>query len=198
MHVHIRLRALRLPADPLKLLRNFDVVEALAGVRVKLLQLGAHDRAAEVVRHQSPDDAGLDDVLANPREAGLVGLEVHRQHVAGRDAVLHHLDEAHVRGEDGEHLGAVHSGQEEGRVGHLPQHREELGSEHVAVARHHRDDHAVRAPELLAILEKGLHVLVLERHELGEAGVDAQPGGEPTHRESDDREHRDHETAPGE
>ena len=197
MHVHIRTRA-RVAADAIELARDLDVVEPLAGVRMKLLQLGGDDRSSEIVRHQAADDAGLDDVLAHPRKAGLGRLEVRRHHVAGADAVLHHLDEAHVRSDDGEDLGPVDTGQEEHRVGHLAQRGEELRGEHVAAARHQRDHHAVRAAELVAMLEEGPHVLVLDRHQLGESGIDPQPRREPPHRQGDEHERREHEAAPGE
>ena len=197
VHVHVRARA-GFAADAFEFIRDVDVVEPLAGVRMKLLQLGRDDRAGEVVRHQAADDPGLDDVLAHAREARPGRLEVHRQHVAGGDAVFHHLDETDIRGEDGEHLGAVDTGQEERGVGHLAQNRKELGSEHVAVARHHRDQHTVRAAELVAILEERAHVLVLERHQLGEAGVDPQPRREPAHRDGGEQERRNHEAAAGE
>ena len=197
MDIDIRVRT-GLAADAFELVRDVDVVEPLAGVRVELLKLRGDNRAGEVVRHQAPHDAGLDDVLAHPREAGFGGLEVRRQHVAGGDAVLHHFDVANVRSEDREDLGAVDAGQEERRVRHLAQGGEELGREHVAVARHHRDHHAVRAAELLAILKEGLHVLVLDRHQLGEAGIDPQPGREPPHRQGGEHERREHEAAAGE
>ena len=114
---------------------------------------------------------------ANP---ALGGLEVRRQHVAGGDPVLHHLDEAHVGGEERVHLGPIDPRQEEHRVGHLPERGEEPGCEHVAVARHHRDEHPVGAAELVAILEEGPHVLVLDRHQLGEPGIDLEPGPRAT------------------
>ena len=162
---------------------------------MELLQLRADYRAAEIVRDQTPHDAGLDDVLPHPCESGLGGLEVHRQHVPGRDAVFHHFDEAHVGGEDGKDLGPVHSGKEEGRVGHLAKHREELRREHVAISRHERDDHPIRAAELVAVLEESAHVLVLERHQLGESRVDPESRREPGHREGGQREGRDHQAA---
>ena len=199
VHVHVQLPVrVRLATDAFELVRHLHVVETLTGVGVKLLQLGADDCAAPVVRHEAPDDARLDGVLAHSREAGLARLEVLRQHVAGGDAVLHHLDEAHVRREDGEDLGAVHPGQEEGRVGHFAQRREELGREHVALARHERDDHPIRAAELVAVLDEGPHVLVLEGHQLGKAGIDAQTRSEPGHGQGGEREGRDDETAPSE
>ena len=72
---------LRLDADLLELARHFDVVEALPGVGVELLQPAAHDGAGEVVGHQPADDTSLDGVLAHPGEARLGGPEVRRQHV---------------------------------------------------------------------------------------------------------------------
>ena len=56
----------------------------------------------------------------------------------------------------------------------------------------------VRAPELVAVREEGLHVLVPERHLLGEAGIDPESGGKPRHRQGDERERREHEAAAGE
>jgi hypothetical protein len=47
--------------------------------------------------------------------------------------------------------------------------RERLGIEDVAVARPHRDQHLVRAAEVLLVLEERLHVRMLERQHLGEA-----------------------------
>ena len=42
------------------------------------------------------------------------------------------------------------------------------------------------------------HVLVLDRHQLGEAGIDAQSGCEPCHRQGGEREYRQHDAATGE
>ena len=187
-----------LAADALKLVCNLDVVEPLAAVRMELLKLGGDDGAGEVVRHQATDDAGLDDVLPHPGKAGLGRLEVRRKDVAGGDAVLHHLDVAHVRRQDGEDLSPVDTGKEEHLVGHLAQRGEETGREHVAVPRHDRDQHPIRAAELLAVLEEGLHVLVLDRHQLGETGVDSQTRREPPHCQGGQHEYRQHEGSPGE
>ena len=170
MRVHGTAR-LRLAADLLELARHLDVVEPLTGIGMELLQPAAHDGAGEIVGHQAADDAGLDGVLAHPGQARLGGPEVRRQHVAGNDAVLHHLDVAHVGSEDGEDLGPVDPGQEEHRVRYLLQHGEELGGEHVALRCRERDHHPVRVAERLPVLEEGLHVLVLEGHQLEEAGI---------------------------
>ena len=113
----------------------------------------------------------------------------------GHDAVLDHLDEADVRREDRVHLRPIHARQKEHCVGHLTQRGEEPGREHVVIAGHHRDQHAIRAAELLAILEEGLHVFVLDWHQLGEAGIDPQPCRQPPHRQGDEHERCQHETA---
>ena len=198
-HVHVHVSAGDdFAADALQLVRDLDVVEPFAGVGVKLLQPGGNDRAGEVVRYQPPDETGLDDVLPQPGEAGLGRPEIRREHVAGGDAVLDHLDEPHVGGEDRIDLGPVDPRQEERRVGRLAQRGEEPGREHVALAGHHRDQHAVRPAELVAVLEEGLHVFVLDRHQLGEAGVDPEPRRLPPHGQGEERERRQHEAAPGE
>ena len=55
-----------LPHAGLDIAGDGDEVEALAGVRVELHQLGAHNRAREVVGHQPAHDAGLEDVAPHP------------------------------------------------------------------------------------------------------------------------------------
>ena len=180
--------AARLGADAFELRGDVEVVELRPGVGIEFLQLGADQGAGEVAGDQTPDDAGLDDVLAHLRQTFFRRLEIRRQHVAAHQAVLDHLDEAHVGGEDGIDLGAIDAGQEEHRVRHLAQQGEELGREHIAVARHHRHGHAVGAAEFVAIFEEGLHVLVFDWQQLGEAGVHAQPGGQPRQRH---RRHRE-------
>ena len=49
-------------------------------------------------------------------------------------------------------------------------------------------------PELVPILDEGPHVLVLDRHELGESGIDPKPGSQPPHRQGDEHERRNHQT----
>ena len=50
---------------------------------------------------------------------------------------------------------------------------EERLVEHVAALVHHRDQDAVGAAEVLLVVQEGLHVFVLQRNLLLEAGVDA-------------------------
>ena len=76
-------------------------------VRVLLQHDGADERAGEVVRDEPADDARLQDVLAHAREALGRGLEIGGDHVAGFDAVLDHLEVAHVRREQRLHAPAV-------------------------------------------------------------------------------------------
>ena len=198
IHVHARIRA-RLSTDPFELVRDFYVVEALAGVRVKLLQLGADDshrwKSFATRRPTIPALMMFSRTRAKP--ASLGSKSTGKTSPAAMPSSTTSM-KRHVGSEDREDLGPIHAGQEEGRVGHFPQAREELGGEHVSVPRHQRDDHPIRAAELVAVLEEGLHVLVLERHQLGEAGIDAQTRGEPGHGQGDDREDRDDETAAGE
>jgi hypothetical protein len=70
------------------------------------------------------------------------------------------------------------------------------GVKMFAVARDERDEDVVRAPELLAMLDVGLHVLVTQREQLGEARVDVQAGrGDPGHEERDRGEQAEDEAA---
>ena len=163
-----------------------EVVELLPGVGIKFLQLGTHQGAGEVVGNQAADDAGLDDVLAHLCQAFVGWFEIPRQNIAAHQAVLDHLDKAHVGGKDGIDLRAVNARQEENGVGDLAQQGEKFGREHVAVTCHHRHGHAVGAAELFTVFEEGMHVIVLDRQKLRETGVHAQPRGQPG------QHHRDH------
>ncbi len=122
-------------------------------------------------------------------------LEVVGDDVAGGDAVLDHFGVAHVGREQRLHPAAVDPGQEEDLVGHVLQHLEELRREHVAVSGHHRHQHPVGAAELLLVLKERRHVRVLERQQLGEAGVDAQARGRPAEQSRRQDEETDHHGA---
>ena len=175
-----------------------DVVQRLAGVGIELEQLCADDRPAEIVGHQPADDLGLEDVLAHLGQALRCRLEVRGNHVARGDTVLDHLGEAHVGREQRLHLCPVHAGDEEDLVGGPAQHLEELGSEDVPLPDHQGDDDPVRATELLPVLGEGLHVIVLQRQQFAEAGVDADLGRRVAHVDGDQQEQADDPGSAGE
>ena len=171
----------RLLSNPLELVRNFHVIQALAGVGMKFLQPRGNDGAAEVVGDQVPDQTRLDDVLAQSLESGIVRKKVGRQDVATGNPVLDNLYEPHVRRQDREYLCAVNARKKEHRIRRASQRVQVFGREHFAVARDERKHDTVRASELLAVIEKRLHVGMLKRRQLGEACVDAQLEGGPRH-----------------
>ncbi len=174
----------RRPHAPLELVGDADRVDRPAlGIGVE--HDGAHQRAGEVIGHQPADDAGLADVVAHPRHVLRRRREVGGHHVARLDAVLDHLEVAHVGREDRLHLRAVDAVHDDDLVGRLAQRGEELRREHVAVARDQRDQHAVGAAELRHLrVQVGAHVLVPDRQRLVEGGVDAQAA----HRQSPEQQ----------
>ncbi len=167
-----------------------DLVEIAFGDEV-----GPDHRAGPVLGHQAADDVGLDDVAADGLEVfrrGLEALDVRgeglRDDVAARQAVLDHFDEAHVRREQRARAGVVGGIEVDDLVGDVLQGLHELLVEHVAVLRDHGHEHAVGAAELELVILEGLHVLVLQRHLLLEAGVHLELAGEIQHRQGDRRE----------
>ena len=190
-------------ADGFQLLGHFAVIELGAGVGIDLQQLGADDGALEVIGHQTADMAGLEHVAAHQIEV-LGGDAVFRHladdrgrhHVATREAGFHHLDETHVRREQRRHRGAVDAGQEEHVIGDSLERLEELRRVDVAaVLGAQRDQHAVGTTERFAVFGEGLHVGVLQRNHLLEAGVDAQLRGGDAEQDRDGREQAEEEFA---
>ena len=189
--VDLDLVVLVLLADGFELVGYLLVVQ-LAVTRILGDQLGPDHGAGEVLCHQSADDAGLVDVradgleiLGDGLEARRVGREGRRNHVAAGKTVLDDFHESHVRGEDRTHAGIVHLVNADDVVGDLLHGLHEWQREHVAVARHDRDQYAVGATEFVLVLQEGLHVLMVERDLLLEAGVDLELAGKPHHRHGD-------------
>ncbi len=173
-----------------------DVVDRLPRLRVGIEQLRAHHGAGEVVGHQPADDAGLEDVLLDPRESLCIGLEVGGNDVAGLDAPLDHLGIARVRGPQRLNPRAVDAVDEEHLVGRDLECPEELRGEHVAVLGDDGDQQAVGAAEVRLVVEVGLDVLVVDRQLLGEVGVELEPaGGDPAEGDGQRRESRQDERA---
>ena len=81
-----------------RLLGDGDRIDRPA-VGVLLEHDGADQCAREVVRHQTADDARLEDVFPHLRHGLRRGLEFRIDDIAGLDAVLDDLDVAHVRRE---------------------------------------------------------------------------------------------------
>ena len=194
--MHVGHGRLVLHADRLKLRRHRAVIEALAADRVALEQLGADERAAEIVRHQPPDVPRLEHVAPHLLELLRGGLETRRDDVAAGKALLDNLDKAHVRRVQRGHGGAVHAREEKDVVGDLLELGEERRIEDVAVLLDQRHDHPVgAAAEGLLVLGEGLHVRMRERDHLAEPRVHAQPGGTPAEEQRDGGE-RDNDRAP--
>ena len=76
------------------------------------------------------------------------GHELGVDHVAGFDAVFDDFHVAHIRREQRLHAPPVDAVHDQHFVGGLLERVEEPGREHVAVAGHQRDQHAIRAAEL--------------------------------------------------
>src|SRR5690606_39003862 len=153
-------------ADGLELLRDLLVVELVGAVAFRN-QVGPDHGARPVARHQTAEDAGLDDigpqgleVHLGGDETGNVGGEFVGNDVAAREAVLDNLHETHVRREQRAGARVVHLRYSQHLGGDVLQGCEELAVEHVAVLGDQGQQHAVGAAELLLVVEEGLHVLV--------------------------------------
>ena len=194
--MHADVSGFVLGADRLQPPRDLLVVEARAADRVHLQQLRAHQRAAEVVRHQAPDTAGLEHVAPHPFQVRGRAAKIGGDDVAAGESLLDDLDEARVRREQRGDGGAVHPGDEEHLVGDLLQGLEEGGVEYVPIALHQRHQHAVRAAEGLLVAREHLHVFVFEGHHLAETGVHAQPRGGQAEQHRNDGEQHEQGAAP--
>ena len=165
-------------------------------------QIDPDHGAGEVLGDQTPDDIGLFDVRADRGELRRRGLEAidircerRRDHVAAGETVFDDLDEAHIRREDRTDARLVDVFDRLGGLGDVLHGLEERLVEHVAVLVHHRDQDAVGAAEVFLIVEKSLHVFVIEWNLFLEAGVHAQLRGEIRHRDRDQREQNQHDDA---
>ena len=118
---------------------------------IGLEQLGADDRAGEIVRNELAELAGLDDVFPDPGETGRGSGEVGGHDIAAGKAVLDDLDVADVGREERLHLRAVHGGQKSfDLVGDLAwsSRKNRRRGRYRPISGHQRDEHAVRAAEL--------------------------------------------------
>ena len=166
--------ARKLIANRLEFVGDAEVVELLTSGRVELEELGGNDRGREVVRYEPPHVVALEDVLADLGEPLLGRFEVVRDDVASRYAVLHHLGKADVGSVEGHHPGAVDAGDEEDLVGSFSEDLKKLGREDVPFAGFDRNHDPIGAAKGVAVLEVSLHIGMLERQHLGEAGIDLE------------------------
>ena len=180
----------------LELLRDRDVIDRRAGLRIGVEQLRGDHRARKVVRDQPADDAGLQDVLADPRKPGGVRLEIRGDHVPRLDAALDDFRVSRVRRPERLHARAIDAVDEEDFVRRDLERLEELRREHVAVAGNHRNQQPVCAAELRLVVEIGPDVLVLERKLLVEIRVELEAGRrDPAERHGHEREDRENQLA---
>ena len=172
--------------------RDFEVIEFFLGVRIEFQECRADERAGEIVGDQPAHEAGLENVLADFLEDFRFRLEIGRDDRAALNAVFHDLQVAGIGREQRRHPRPVHAGDEEYGVGGLLQRLEELRIEHVAVFGDQRHEDPVSAPELVEVLDEGLHVLVLQRQLLRESGIDAQLGrGRVSQKQGNEQEDAD-------
>jgi hypothetical protein len=157
------------------------VVDAGSGARIDLEQLGADDRAGEIVGDELAELAGLEDVFANAGEVGGPGRELGRNDVAAGESIFDDLDVANVGSEQRLHLRAIDRGQRCDFIGGAFQLGEEWRGENITLTHDQGDEHAVRAAKLALIFRERPDVGMVERQRFVETRVDAQMGGEKRH-----------------
>ena len=175
VHVDLRIGVLR--ADGFEPLRDLEIIESPAGVRIGFEQFAHDEGAMQIVRDQTPDFVRAQHIGAHAGHVRRCARVIGRHDVAAREARFDDLDVARIRREQGAHRRPVDAGHEEDRIGRIAQLGKESGVEHFAVALDQGYEHPVRTTEGRAVLREGLHVRVRERHHLVEARIDAQPDG---------------------
>jgi hypothetical protein len=168
-------------ADVLELAGDLVVIDLDPARGIFRYEIDPDHRAGEILGDEAADDARFFDVRLDRGELFRRGLEAfdvrrerRRDHVAAGESVFDDFDEAHVRREDRADARFVDMLDRLRILGDVLHGLEERLVEHVAALVHHRDQNAVGAAEVLLVVEKRLHVLVLQRNHLLEAGVDAQ------------------------
>ena len=177
----------------LQLACDLKVVELLTRLRVDLDELGGHHGGCEIVRHESPHDPCLEDVLPDDDQPLGGGLKLSGDHVAAGKSSLHDLGKADVGRIEGLHGALVHARQEEDRIRDFLEDLEEFRREDVPLLHPGRDQEAVGPSELLTILEEGLHVRMLEWQLLLEPGVDLDLRHLVAHDQGDQAEYEEHQ-----
>ena len=175
--VYIRVLRLVLVADLLfQLMGEFLVIEGdllatVVRVRVGLHQRHVDDARLEVVRHQTPDLPGLENIATQVVEAfrrAVIGL---RNDLATSEALLRHLGPANAGAPQRLHIGAVDALNIEDFVMDLTQRLHVLLGEYVAILRRHGDPHGIaQVGQIIAMLEHVLNVGMPQRDHLFETG----------------------------
>ncbi len=163
------------------------------GVGVGLQQRELDDARLEVVGHQPPHLAGLEDVVAQQLQAVGRTVVALRDDLATGETVLGHLGPAHAGAPQRLHARAVDAGDVERLVVDLAQGLHVVLVEDVAVHRFHRNTHGVaQVGQVVAVLHHLLDEGVLERDHFLEAGGGADQRGLVEQETADQQADQDH------
>ncbi|MNF54315.1 hypothetical protein D3C84_357410 [compost metagenome] len=177
--------------------RELVVVDAAAGGRVLVEQRHDQHGRSEVAGHQTADDAGTVDVLAQLLDVGRRARVVVGHHRTALEALLGDLGPAHRRAPQRLHPGAVDALGEKQLVVDLLEHVQVLGVEDVALGvLHHHPHRIAQAAQRLAVLQVVLDVGLALRNHLLEAGAQLQAGNGHVAQQGGDQQHEQDEQRP--
>jgi hypothetical protein len=121
------------PQLAVQLVGKFAVIEMNAAMWIEIVQLGAYDGAAEIIRHQLADLARLDDVGLYRFKPLSVRLERCRNDRAAGEPALYHFLVGGIRGEQAGYVRAVDAGEEKHLVRQPLQRVEKFRLKDIAV-----------------------------------------------------------------